>query len=302
MKRYIKKIALFFAIVVGVDLGVGFLGDYLQAHANRGFSKRTNDLVMKDLHDVVILGSSRAHHHYDTPFLSDTLGLDVYNAGYDGNGVVLAYGLLSMMLERYSPRLVIFDVEPAFDINVYENDNGHKRYLKYLKPYYRNENVRGVFRDVSEEEWYKVHSGLIRYNSSLVSMLSDCMRTKEDDLMKGYDPLEGIYTNEPDKKDAQAAEIDSFKLEYVEKMIQTAQSKHVSIVFVGSPKYGSSSSDALKSVKDICALYHIPFLDYYCDNTFMQHKEWFKEPMHLNREGAKMFSTIIVNDINNIRN
>lgn len=302
MKRYILKILLFFAIVVGVDLGVGALGDYLQAHANRGFSKQTDDLVMKDCHDVVILGSSRAHHHYDTPFLSDTLGLDVYNAGYDGNGVVLAYGLLSMILERYSPRLVIFDVEPAFDINVYENDNGHKRYLKYLKPYYRNEKVGDIFRDVSEEEWYKVHSGLIRYNSSLVSMLYDCMRANDSDIMKGYDALEGVYTNEPDKKETQAVEIDSFKLEYVEKLIQATQLKNVPLVFVASPKYGASSSVAITPVKDICALYHVPFLDYYCDNTFMQHKEWFKEPMHLNREGAKMFSLRIINDINSIRN
>ena len=86
MKSFIIKILLFFAIVAVIDLCVGFIGDYLQAHAKGGITKQTNDLVMTDAHDVIIFGSSRARNHYDAPYLTDSLGLDVYNAGYDGNG------------------------------------------------------------------------------------------------------------------------------------------------------------------------------------------------------------------------
>ena len=127
MKKFIFNILLFFGIVAVFDICVGFAGDYLQAHAKGGSTKEFNDLVKKDKHDILVLGSSRAHHHYDSPFLSDTLGLDVYNAGYNGNGVVLAYGILEMAIKNYKPKLVIFDVEPAFDINVYSEDNQHKR-------------------------------------------------------------------------------------------------------------------------------------------------------------------------------
>ena len=114
MKKYLLHILLFFAFVAVVDVSVGSFGRYLQGHAKGGSTRQFDDLVMKDQHDVLILGSSRARHHYDTPFLSDTLGLDVYNAGYDGNGVVLAVGILKMVLNRYCPKLVIFDVEPPF--------------------------------------------------------------------------------------------------------------------------------------------------------------------------------------------
>lgn len=296
MKRYIFKLLLFFIIIASIDYGVGLFGDYLQAHANRGFTKRTNDLVMKDCHDVVILGSSRAHHHYDTPFLSDTLGLDVYNAGYDGNGVVLAYGLLSIMLERYSPRLVIFDVEPAFDINVYEMDNDHKRYLKYLKPYYKNEKVGRIFRDVSEEEWYKVHSGLIRYNSSLAVMISDNLRPFQSDN-NGYEPLDGIYNNEPNGNVFQTTKEDIFKLRYVEKLISLAKQNDIPIVLIASPMYGTKSSKILSPVKNICFKYDVPFLDYYANKELMQTKDCFREPMHLNSFGARVFSREIINDI-----
>ena len=89
MKRFIFKVALFFAIVAVVDMLVSFTGIYLQTHAKSGHTMRVNNLMMKDNHDVIIMGSSRAHHHYDTPFLSSALNMDVYNAGIT-NGTKVA--------------------------------------------------------------------------------------------------------------------------------------------------------------------------------------------------------------------
>lgn len=296
MKSYILKILLFFAIVAGVDVCIGRLGDYFQSRARSGNTKRINDIVLKDCHDIVILGSSRAHHTYDAPYLSDTLGVDVYNAGYDGNGVVLAYGLLSMILERYQPKLVVFDVEPAFDINVYKPDNNHKRYINALKPYYQDVNVAKIIKDVSKEEWYKVHVGLMRYNSSLLSMVVDNVKSNGKDL-KGYELLDGIYVKEIKKKEDEEIILDSFKLAYVEKLIQLAQSNRIPIVFIASPKYGMISSESIEPIKDICTKTRVPFLDYYSDTAFVQHKEWFKEPMHLNKDGARLFSERIIKEI-----
>lgn len=167
MKKYIINILFFFAIIAVIDFNVGLVGEYLQSHAKGGPTRETNDLVMVDQHDVLIFGSSRCKNHYDTPFISDTLGLDVYNAGYDGNGVVLSYGLLSLILERYQPKLVLLDVEPAFDIEVYEGDNNHRRYLRPLKPYYKNTIVSTIIKNVSVEEWYKSLSGMMRYNTEI---------------------------------------------------------------------------------------------------------------------------------------
>ncbi len=299
MKKYLIKIVLFFAIIVVIDLGVGCLGDYLQAHVKGGGTRALNDFVMKDCYDVLILGSSRAHHHYDTPFLSDTLGLDVYNAGYDGNGVILAYGLLELVLERYQPKLVLFDVEPAFDIKVYKNDNGHKRYISSLKPYYRYSAVGDIIKDVSKEEWYKVHSGLLRYNSVLVSKAMDGYRPF-DKGQKGFAPLSGVYSREPENTLDKTVVIDKFKLGYIEKLLVLTKKNNIPMAVVASPKYGVTSSDVMQPVKIICEKYDVKFIDYYAEQDFMIHKEWFKEPMHLNKEGARKFSELLVNDISKL--
>lgn len=300
MRKFLIIILTFFVIVAVVDFGIGRLGDYLQSHVRGGDTRRTNDLVMKDTHDVVILGSSRAHHHYDTPFLSDTLGLDIYNAGYDGNGVVLATGFLELILERYQPKLVLFDVEPTFDIIEFAGDNNHIRYIGNLKPYYRHTAIGNIIEDISTEEWYKVHSGMIRYNTNILTMLKEC-RQSIDTYMRGYAPLSGVYIKESNRIKEDYV-IDDFKLKYIEKLILLAQAHNVPIVFVASPKYGRTSSDEIKPVIDICKRNNVTLLDYYSDSFFMQHKEWFKEPMHLNERGAKEFSIIIANVIKSYLN
>ncbi len=288
MKKYIVNILIFFTIVVSIDLLVSLVGDYLVSHVASGDTKRTNDLAMVDKHDILILGSSRARHHYDSPFLSNKLGLDVYNAGFDGNGVVLAYGILEIILERYHPQLIIYDVEPAFDINVYAEDNNHKRYISRLKPYFRHKVIGDIIKDVSTEEWYKVHSGMMRYNMSILTMLAEGMRNSQDHN-KGFSPLNGIYDREPIKTDNKA-EIDTFKLEYINKLITLAQERLIPIVLVASPKYGQINSADIEPVKVICADKGVSFLDYYADKEFQCRKELFNEPMHLNAEGARYFS------------
>lgn len=299
MKKYITKILIFFAIVAVIDFCVGFVGGYLQSHAKGGDTRKTNDLVMNDQHDILVFGSSRACHHYDAPFMSDTLNLDVFNAGYDGNGVILSYGLLSMMLERYQPKLILFDVEPAFDINVYAADNGNKRYITPLKPYYQNAGVSEVIRGVSEEEWMKSYSGMMRYNTAIISKALDYVQGSGVSN-KGYIPMKGVYTGEPNKKKGNGPKRDAIKLEYVEKLLVLAQSKNVPIAVVASPKYGQKNAEDVQPVIDICRKHNIPFIDYYANEEFMQHKEWFVEPMHLNDVGAREFSRKVVGNINSL--
>ncbi len=299
MRKFILHILFFFIIAGFIDMGVGSLGRYLQGHAKGGSTRQFDNLVMKDQHDILILGSSRAHHHYDTPFLSETLGLDVYNAGYDGNGVVLAKGILEMVLNRYTPKIVLFDVEPSFDINVYALDNNHIRYINNLKPYYKEKGVSDIIKDVSMEEWYKAKSGMIRFNTEILGMLVDNILDRGL-KRSGFAPLNGKIEYEPETRVSKPSKLDPFKLEYIEKLIDLCQSHNVPLAFVGSPKYGVKNSLDIQPVKEIAEKHGVLFLDYYAAPLFQTHKEWFSEPTHLNAEGARRFSKIIANDINNL--
>ena len=181
MRKFLINVLVFWGLVFIVDFFTMKLGNYLQGNAKGGYTKRTNDLIMKDCHDVLIMGSSRAHHHYDTPYLSDSLGVDVYNAGYDGNGVILAYGILELVLERYQPKLIILDIEPSFDIIKYSGDKNCIRYINYLKPYFNHD----VVDKVIPEHGY--------FSSEIVEMIKTNLIAELDELSKL--PLEELLEN-----------------------------------------------------------------------------------------------------------
>ena len=196
-----------------------------------------------------------------------------------------------MILERYHPQLILYDVEPSFDINVYAEDRNNKRYISRLKPYYRHKAIGDIIKEVSTEEWYKVHSGMMRYNMSIITMFTEGLRKSKEDI-KGFSPMQGVYDREPKQKVVKN-ELDPFKLKYFEALIALAKSRRIPIVVLASPKYGMTSSCSLQPVIDICQQNGVEFMDYYADKEFMQHKEWFIEPMHLNTEGARHFSAKI---------
>lgn len=295
MKKYVINIIVFFAIIAVVDLLVGVAGDYLQTHAKSGEAKRINDILFDDVHDVIILGSSRAYHHYDTPFMSDSLGLDIYNAGFKGNGVVFASGLLEMLLERYKPRLVIFDVEPKFDINVYPNDDNNKRYISKLKPYYKNEVAANIIKDISESEWYKVHSGMYRYNSNIFPLVMQSWVSTSDKNLRGFSPLKKKFDGSKIENESKYLR-DTLKICYMAKMIRVCQKNDVPLVFITSPKYGQLKSEILQPAKNLCLKNHIPYFDYYSSPDFYD-PNLFNDSGHMNVVGARKFSKLVASII-----
>lgn len=297
MKKYIGHIVLFFAIVFAIDFGFGHTCDYLNAHAKGGTTKQMYDLCMKDQYDILIMGSSRAHHHYVPHIIEDSLGMSCYNAGVDGNGIILMTGIYRMIIQRYHPKLIIYDVEQAFDLFEYKADNNCTRYLAAQKPFYNQTGIGQIFKDVSQEEYYKTFSGLCRYNSVSIPLFIDYLSVRSMDA-KGYSPMNGKMKKEPENKETNRKPvIDSLKLQYMHYFIKDASEKGIPLVIVVSPKYNAVGSHDLEPIKELCNAYNVPFLDYYADIEFLNHKEWWKDPMHLNDEGAKVFTERIIGTI-----
>lgn len=297
MKKYIGYIILFFVIVLAIDFGFGKACDFMNSHAKGGATKQMYDLCMKDQYDILIMGSSRAHHHYVPQIFEDSLGMSCYNAGVDGNGIILMTGIYRMITQRYRPKLIIYDVEKAFDLYEYKADNNCTRYLAAQKPFYNQLGIGRIFKDVSREEYYKTFSGLCRYNSVSIPLFIDYLTFRPMDI-KGYSPMNGKIIEEPKRKErTEDPIIDSLKLQYMRDFIKDISENNIPLMIVVSPKYGAVDSRDFVPIKEICNAYHVPFVDFYADQEFLSHKEWFKEPMHLNDEGAMVFSQQLISYI-----
>lgn len=296
MKKYLLKIVLFFGVVAVMDAGFGLACEWLQTHAKGGRMKSVRQTALVQESDIVVMGSSRAHHHYVPSILTDSLGLSVCNAGVDGNGIVLASGLYNMMVKRYTPKVIIYDVEPAFDINVYAEDGNNTRYIGWLRPYFADKQVREIITAVDTSERYKNLSGMFRYNSKIVDLLKDQL-VMSDYAKDGLAPLKGEMVSEPKIQEKSIAAVqDTLKLKMMEEFVSQVSRSDTRLIMLASPRYGAMSSEVFNPIKKICDRYGVEFWDFYTDPQF-QKMGYFKEPMHLNEKGSIVYTSVLCKKI-----
>ena len=214
MKRFIRRIVLFFSIIFIADVIGGHIFSFMVSHAVGGNNGRVNYICNQTNEDMLIFGSSRADHHYNPQILMDSLNLSVYNCGEDGNGIILNYGRLLMIEQRYMPKVIIYEVTNGFDLEI--NDN-HK-YIGKLKPYYERKGIKDIFVSVDMTEQWKMLSQLYRYNSSFLTVLADYLHPIQNMGFQGYRPLEGemdVLKINSEKEVKRNVEYDSLKLAFM---------------------------------------------------------------------------------------
>ena len=177
MKRFIIKVALFFAFVVVADVLCGFTLGYFAKNAKGGFTQRDTYICDKLETDFLLMGSSRCVRHYNPQIITDSLGMSCYNTGQMGNGIILNYGRLRMIDERKKPKVVIYDIAPDFDLFV--GDDNH-RYLTWLKQHYERNGIADIFESIDPTEKYKMISQLYRYNSRIIELMTDYLHPISD--------------------------------------------------------------------------------------------------------------------------
>lgn len=144
-----------------IDFSLGKVLETILEQATMTDFGRDNHICNIGEEDLLVFGSSRAVHHYNTDMLKDSLQMSSYNCGEDGQGIILNYGRLLMSLERHQPKVVIYDIIPEFDLCVGDN----YRYIKWLKPHFDRDGIGEIVKSVDSNEPYKLYSNIYRYNS-----------------------------------------------------------------------------------------------------------------------------------------
>lgn len=289
MKRFLKAILIFFVTVAVADAAFGFLCRYLNAHAGGGDTLNQYVTTKEQRSPILVLGSSRAAHHYNPEILADSLGKEVWNCGLDGNGLLFQYGRLLLILERYTPEVIIYDVIPSFDIC--EEDN--LKSLKWLNRWADNHVLDTLINDVSRTERLKMLSNFYRYNTQFIQMLKE--NTGDPEIYdRGYRPLAEVMDYEGKGTDDGPTQWQPLKRKYFEKLIDLCREQGIKLVAVYSPWYGAKSSHALEPVTTMCSEKKVPVIDFYADTLWTARKEWFADPSHLNSTGADSFTRALV--------
>ena len=277
-----------------VAIGVGLAMKYMQERAKGGYVGHHNKIINNSKEDILIFGSSRAIHHYNPRILKDSLRMSCYNCGQDGNGIILFYGWWQLMRNKHLPKVVIYDVNPGFDLLQGENN---QKYLGWLRSEYDSDAIKQIFEAIDETEKYKMQSMMYRYNSKFLQNIVDFVHPIFKIKNDGFIPLKGELDEMKIKKknkDANQQKVDSLKLDLIEKLTVDMSNHNVQVVFVASPVWYGKEDIQFNALKKICKKYKIPFFNYSNTPKYLRNNKYFKDGSHLNALGADEFTKDLV--------
>lgn len=299
MKLFIKKLCFFLALLLVLDFGVGKVFDILRVNAKNGSTYQNEFIANECAPDILILGSSRASHHYAPDVITENLGQSCYNAGKDGCGIILEYVRFSMITERKKTRIVIYDVVPKFDYLVEDADD-YSKYISQLKPYYNKATVQEVMQIVStpENNFLSKVSSLYRYNSRVVPLVADSIIDRKEVEPNGFSPLSGVMeTTEKETLSTSENKVDATKWAFLEKLIQDCEKNGITLIFVVSPEYCGELSEEYSPIQELAGKYNIPFWNYIGYAEISKNNTLFQDRTHMNKDGAAKYSEIIADEL-----
>lgn len=299
--RFGVAVLIVLASVAVVDVAVGKVMDWMLPQiSNQGDSGKTYYSLNDVNTPVVIVGSSRAAHHYVTEMIEDSLLMPAYNVARDGCFFSYNCCVINSILDRYAPELIIWENGTEY---LYE---GISDPLESLYPYYSQN--KWVSRTIQEElpltEYLRLNSNIYQYNSIVHRIL---MRYRgrhsfSDGTIKGYLPLAPKQLKKQlalEKEELESSALSEIKIERFRSTLERAQKIGVRIVVVDSPKYKLRTYENLSASKmqELCERYGALYIDNSQLPYFLDHPELFNDATHMNDDGAKVYTELFLKQI-----
>lgn len=303
MIKLLKYICIIIISIVIIDILIGKLGDVvirdLNTEIHNGDAALVNYNLNKLTADVIIVGSSTAMCHYNPQIIQDSLSLysqtpiSIFNAGASTQGLAYDYALISSIIERKKPKMIILDL--------HYNDfceGLNQEQISRLQPYYRyNKSLTDVFnRHLPLRNRILLKSNLYRFNTNFTKLTLSFLKRKGTN---GFYAHEGTMDTMPDieiEKTEYAFNNESVN-DFID-IVNMCKSNSISLYLIVSPvlNHRFYDSSLVDRVKQLCQENNIFLMDYKDDSRF-QKPELYYDRRHLNIQGASLFSSIVISDI-----
>lgn len=291
MKKYLIKGICFIVLLIGVDFAAGKVFSWLHrlAFERSPYGFVTEYALYRMEADIVVIGSSRACHHYVPEILADRLGMKVHNCGKDGSFFLSQCCVIDGILSRLKPKAIIWDIEPSC-LSASDSDNR----LSDLNPFYDgNSFCRKVIDQSSPAERYKMMSRTYRYNSRILAYLYKSM-VPFNYPADGYLPFAADGYKYPSlRRDKHDDFLKETLSEYLIQIVKKCKIGGVNLILSFSPCFTEDNYRELSSYRKLCRIATqegISLIDFFHDPTFMGDSTLFKDNIHLNDNGARKFT------------
>ena len=295
MRAFIYKVLLFIFIVICVDFFMGFVFSNLFTKAKSGIAFKENYIFNKTNQPLLIFGSSRAEHHYVPEIISKETLLKSYNVGRAGVGMFFHYAVLLSTLERYTPKVIVLDLDHR-DLYIKSNNFG-PNVVKEAAPFYGKKSKEFDSLLVRNNYDYLLYqSNLFKYNKKFFPIITGAIRSEKK--YDGYAPVSGVLNSIPKDSISEVYTISNDLVNVTKEFILKAKKKNVKLIIVLSPSYKKTPKEFDNYVYSLQKKYKVNVINHFKDTTFLNHPKYFRDIDHLNDEGAKVFSKIVAKEIN----
>lgn len=298
MNSYIKlglKTLVFILCLVILDCFGGRLLEWIQVKSQskwpESLSFKTSYMVDKVNADIVIVGSSIASHHYIPKMIKDSTGLTAYNCAMDGHFFLYQNELINLMLERYQPKVIIWEIGEHF---LSTRKDLEYQSINDLYPYYSHKHAKELIDGKDKYQKYRMLSMLYRCNSTIQTPFYHMM--KNSCFEQGYVPIETtgyvyptLYTKVEDDP------IDSLKLDVLRETIEKCKDNGVKLIFTSSPRYASANTLDVSDYHcflDLIDELQTPYINHF--TLFNNDSTLFKDVSHMNDDGAHEYMKVFI--------
>jgi len=297
--KFLKRISIVIFVIIIADQLIGRTLRHLYFSQVAGEYYRATYTIDSTKADILVFGSSRASHHYVPEIFEEKLKMSFYNTGRDGNRLLYNYATFKAVTKRYSPKLVIFDLNP---IELYYREADYEG-LSSLLPYNdKHPELKEIIELRGPFEKYKLYSLSYPFNSQLINIGIGNLEISKTRYVsqKGYLPLQGKMKNATANNALPESNgtIDKNKIDALNSIAVFCKKNNIRLVFAFSPIFNNpKESAASKIIADIALANQGQYFNFKNDSIFDNHPEYFKDNVHMNDEGANIFSKIISDSI-----
>lgn len=249
--------------------------------------------------DMLIIGASRATHHYIPAMLQDSLGLSVRNLGKDGAYLYCQICQVRLILDRYTPKYLIWDVND--DYLSHNLDWGDFIEISDYFPYRLNDFSTAIINEMGPHQHLFLHANLYRYNSKLPEYLFAFVSGRNS--QSGYVPLPAGQQFTPKKTHTKVPDnIHPLKTRLLEEMLLFCQEKGCRVLLVTSPSLaddGVQQTKQYETLVNMARRLSIPYFNYHTDPRFFNDLSLFRDTDHLNERGAALYTACFIEDLRN---
>lgn len=287
MKKFalliVKIVGILFIVFVGLD--VLYTAVYLQSKDRGKIGYVFNSEAR--VYDVVILGSSRANNHFVAKMFNDK-GLKAFNFGISGSRLFESSLILKLMVERkYEIKNVIVEV----DLNIASEGISEGTIAGFLPYIHHSETIKNHFKSLPDYNrlYYIPFYRYIVYDAKIGfrELFFNAIHKKTRHLQnEGYYALDNIGKN----MKVDLSKLQPHKNKSYEEIKQICKANKINLIAVMTPMCENVKN--INYFKDVNRIY--PEIHNY--EAVVNEDIYFSSCGHMNNEGAKLFTGIIIKD------